>query len=265
MIKQFFKPTSLEEAMIFKEKYGDSITWFAGGAYFNHISFQARYDRVISLEGLGLHAIHTKGNQTSIGATVTLQKLIDNGIVPKALRKAALQATTRTIRNMATVGGDIAVGGKSSSLIPCLIALNAKVVTVGKNSMPVETYLKADSRELILKLMLPEQLPHCYINQYALKANSPAIIKVAVSADPDKSKKSNRVTVAIGALEEQPRRLKKTEALVAKQSEVDYDAIAKSVSDEVEPVADIFGSVPFKKYISGITVADCVLSCLEKE
>ena len=102
MIKQFFKPTSLEEALLIKEKYGHSVAWFAGGAYFNHASFQVRYEKVIGLEGLGLHAIHSKKNQISIGATVTLQKLIDNSVVPKPLRKAASQAATRTIRNMAT-------------------------------------------------------------------------------------------------------------------------------------------------------------------
>ena len=265
MIKQFFKPTSLEEAMIIKEKYGDAITWFAGGAYFNHISFQARYDKVIGLEGLGLHAIHTKANQTSIGATVTLQKLIDNSIVPVALRKAASQAATRTVRNMATVGGDIAVGGKRSALIPCLIALKASVVTAEKERVPVESYIQSKSKDLILKVILPEQETRCFANQYVLKANSPALVRVAVSIDSDNDTKRKSLSIAIGALEEQPRRLNKIEELIRGQKEIDYDAIVKAVSEEVEPEADIYGSVPFKKYISGITVADCVLSCLEGE
>ena len=265
MIKQFFKPTSLEEAMIIKEKYGDAITWFAGGAYFNHISFQARYDKVIGLEGLGLHAIHTKGSQTSIGATVTLQKLIDNSIVPKALRKAASQATTRTVRNMATVGGDIAVAGKKSALIPCLIALKASVVTAGKKSVPVESYIQSSERDLILKVMLPEQETRCFTNQYTLKANSPALVRVATSIDSDNDSKRKSLSIAIGGLEEQPRRLTKIEEHIRGQGKVDYDAIVDAVSKDVEPEADIYGSVPFKKYISGITVADCVLSCLEEE
>ncbi len=265
MIKQFFKPTSLEEAMIIKEKYGDAITWFAGGTYFNHITFQARYDKVIGLEGLGLHAVHTKGNQTSIGATVTLQKLIDNSIVPKALRKAASQAATRTVRNMATVGGDIAVGGKKSALIPCLIALKANVVTAGKESISVESYIESNKRDLILKVMLPEQETRCFANQYTLKANSTALVRVAASIDSDNDSKRKSLSIAIGALEEQPRRLKTIEKLVSKQGKVDYDAIVKAVSKEVKPEADIYGSVSFKKYISAITVADCIMGCLEKE
>jgi len=263
MIKQFFKPTSLEEAMLLKEKYGQSVTWFAGGAYFNHISFHARYEKVIGLEGLGLHAVHTKRDQISIGATVTLQKLTDNSLVPKPLRRAAAQAATRTIRNMATIGGDIAVGGQKTRLAPCLIALEATVVTSSKENMSVENYLESGCRDLILKITLPEKNHTCYINQFTHKANAPAVIDAAVCMNNTTDTKANGAIVAIGSIEETPRRLKKVEELIMADSKLEPETISKIVSDCIQPTDDILGSADFKKYIAGQTVTECIMNCLE--
>lgn len=264
MIEQFFKPTSLEEALLIKEKFGDAVTWFAGGAHFNHVSFQARYDKVIGLEGLGLHAIHSKDGLTSIGATVTLQKLIDNSLIPKPLRKAASQTATRTIRNMATVGGDIAIGGKKSGLTPCLIAMKAHVVTSDKQHQPVEEFIASGSRELILKITLPEQKAYCCIKQYQPKANATALIRVAVSFSPASEQEPGATIVAIGAIEDSPRRLQEVEHLVSGGGNFDRSTLEQTVAAIVQPTEDIQGSVAFKRYIAGITVADCIMSCLEK-
>ena len=266
MIKQFFKPTSLEEALLIKEKHDNTVTWFAGGAYFNHASYKARFEKVISLEGLGLHAIHSKHDQISVGATVTLQKLGDNNLIPKPLKQAALEAGTRTFRNMATVGGDAATGGNRTALAPCLIALQASVVTAEKEEVPLEAYLHEDRKDLILKIIIPDQQLNACIGQFQVKANAPALVRVASSATRTDSGDLDTLIIAIGSVEASPpRRLKDIESLVSKNPSIDRDSLAQSISRVVEPAEDVLGSSHFKRYIAGITIADCVLRSLEKE
>lgn len=266
MIKQFFKPTSIEEALLIKEKFGDRITWFAGGTRFNHISFQARFDKVIALEGLGLHSIHSKNEEITVGATVTLQKLADNSLIPKPLRLAALNGATRTIRNMATVGGDIASGAVNSALAPCLIALKARVVTADKRSVDLEEFVQSGNKDLIVKICLPIETGKCWVAQYQTKANAKSLIKVATQLEVNDSKKVVSAIIAIGSIEgSYPRRLRKVEEMIVNAENLDQDALANRIAEVVNPVEDIHGSISFKKYIAGITVADCIFNCLEKE
>ena len=50
--------------------------------------------------------------------------------------------------NMATIGGDISMGGRSTRLIPCLIALKAVVKTAEGQTMLVEEYIESEQKNL---------------------------------------------------------------------------------------------------------------------
>jgi putative selenate reductase FAD-binding subunit len=165
---------------------------------------------------------------------------------------------------MATIGGDIATGGKKTGLTPCLIALKANVVTSDRNRQPIEQFIQSGNRDLILKITLPEQTGLCRINQYLPKANATALIRVAVSMNPSPEQELNDVIIAIGAIEDSPRRLKEVEVLVSGKNKCDRSLIEQAVAASINPAGDILGSIAFKKYIAGITVADCIMSCLEK-
>ncbi len=264
MIKTFYKPTSLEEALLLKEKHGNLVAWFAGGTHINHFEFEAHYDQVISLEGLGLHSIHTKTNRTSVGAMVTLQKLIDNSIIPKPLRRAASISTPRSIRNMATLGGDIATGGRRSRLVPCLIALHAGVSTADGKTQLVEEYIAHECKDLILNTIIPEEEITCVVKQLTLQSNGPILASTAVSIKTNADSKPGNVVIAVGAVEDIPRRLKKIEKGVQDQTLKDRTSIEKAVSDLLEPESDQYGSADYKKYITSVAIADSILSCMER-
>ncbi|MBU2513807.1 FAD binding domain-containing protein [bacterium] len=264
MIKTFYKPTSLEEALLLKEKHENLVAWFAGGTHINHFEFKAHYDQVISLEGLGLFFIHTKTNQTSVGAMVTLQKLADNSLIPECLRWAAFMAAPRTIRNMATVGGDIATGGKGTRLTPCLMALNAVVETADGKTQPIEDYVSQDSKELILKIIIPSSEIICVAKQLTLKANGPVLASTAVSMKKTEDPDLKDVVVAIGTIEGVPRRLEEIEKGVIDQTLADRESIEKAVADVLNPESDQFGSRDYKKHITSVAIADSIISCLER-
>ncbi|MBW2368974.1 MAG: FAD binding domain-containing protein [Deltaproteobacteria bacterium] len=260
----FFKPASVKEALLLKAKHCNRVTWFAGGTHINRFEYIARHEHVISLEALGLHFIQNYAEQISVGAMVTLQELMDSRIIPEALRQAAAMADTRSIRNMATIGGDIASGGKETRLAPCLMALHATVTTAGGKTHRIEDYITRNSTELILNVTIPSKEITCVVRQVILKANGPVLANTAVSMNKTADFRPNHVVVAVGTVEDTPRRLPEIEKDIRNHLLRNRNSIEKAVSDVIAPETDQFASRDYKTYITGVVIADSLISCLEK-
>ena len=147
MIKEVFKPASFEEAVKLKDS---DIYYLSGGTQINwtparderKLKGKPAIEKVILLSGLLSSDIKKEGSALFIGAGATLQELIDTPAVPDALKKAAGYIASRNIRNMATLGGNIAANRADSYIIPCLIALKADVETSDDGIICVEKYIR---------------------------------------------------------------------------------------------------------------------------
>ena len=256
MIKQFHKPSSVEEALALKETHGDTITWFSGGAYLNHIDQKDAFKQVICLEQLQFDAIAVAGGNLEIGAAARLHDIV------AALVTAIRDAAPRTIRNLATVGGDIAMGGTISRLTPCLIALNARLL-VGQQEMPVEDYISRNRGDLIIKLIIPINERVCRSLKVSHQANADPLCTVAVSMDLSGNSQISNPIVAIGSIEAQSRRLTELEERLQSGLKSDLQSIQTMVSEEIKAQTDLLGSAEYKSYITGQAVAECVMLCVE--
>jgi len=84
---------------------------------------------------LGLGKIHKRGNSLEIGATATLQQLLESADSPAALQQAIRQAAALNIRNAATVAGALVAADGRSPFATAMLALDAKLtVTTGPSS-----------------------------------------------------------------------------------------------------------------------------------
>ena len=128
MIQEFFKPQTMTEAVALKDKYRDEAVFIAGGTDVNCTASKYEIEKVIGIEQLKLNSISKTAEALSIGAGVTIQELIDSPIIPDQLTIAAEHFVNRNIRNMATVGGNIASNHTTSNLIP--IALLSTISAV---------------------------------------------------------------------------------------------------------------------------------------
>ncbi len=92
---------------------------------------------IVDLQALGLDRIERRGGGgLDIGATVTLQQLVDSGDVPAVIREAARRERPSTLRNQATLGGIVATGEPDSELIAALLAHDAAVTIATKGVTP---------------------------------------------------------------------------------------------------------------------------------
>jgi CO/xanthine dehydrogenase FAD-binding subunit len=100
---------------------------------------------VVDLQALPLRGIERRPDDALVmGATATLQDLVDSEHVPEVVREAARREEPSTLRTLATVGGCVATGDAESELLATLLAHEAVVHLqhqTGAEDVALETVL----------------------------------------------------------------------------------------------------------------------------
>jgi CO/xanthine dehydrogenase FAD-binding subunit len=96
-----------------------------GGTLLSHST--ADPVEVVDLQALRLDTIQKGGNNLVIGATVTLQQLLESADCPDALKSALRLETPLNIRTAATVAGTLVSGDGRSTFAAVMLALDAKL------------------------------------------------------------------------------------------------------------------------------------------
>lgn len=260
MIQDFFKPQTIDEALELKEKFKDDAVFMAGGTDVNCKDSKYAIEKVIGIEQLKLNKISKKQSELSIGAGVTIQELIDSPKIPDQLKTAAGHFVNRNIRNIATIGGNIALNKSSSNLIPILVALDAELKIGGSATpVPVYEYVTQEMTRLIEGIRISsENLAKKYdIRKFSRAANDISIITAAVTFNMQNQKLSN-VRVAGGGVGKHVVRLTELENKLESKKLLAPAEIEDTVKNIVAPLKDIRGGFQFKKYMAGVLISDCI-------
>ncbi|KAF0108672.1 MAG: putative selenate reductase FAD-binding subunit [Anaerolineaceae bacterium] len=129
MITQYFRPTTLDEAIQLLAK--PNTRPLGGGTVLNQRSDESF--AVVDLQALGLDKIHKSGGKLEIGATATLSLLLENAYIPAALAAAIRLEAPLNLRNIGTVAGALAACDGRSPFAAVMLALDAKVIFVPDN------------------------------------------------------------------------------------------------------------------------------------
>lgn len=157
MIKEYHRPQTLEEALKLIAK-PDTLP-LGGGTLLSRPG--PAPVSVVDLQALGLNTVQTKGNTLEIGATVTLQQLLEHESVPQALKTAIKLEAPLNLRNAATVAGTLVAAEGRSTFAACLMAMDAKVTMTGDQSSVVSIgdFLPLRSENLPGKLITSIEIP----------------------------------------------------------------------------------------------------------
>lgn len=96
---------------------------------------------LVDLQSLGLSGISANGSQVEIGATATLQALVDSDLIPDLIRDAAKADQPSTLRGLATVGGSVGAASGESVLVAALLVHEATVAFADERSVRLEEVL----------------------------------------------------------------------------------------------------------------------------
>jgi CO/xanthine dehydrogenase FAD-binding subunit len=152
----------------------------------------------VDLQGLGLNKLRLSGKNLEIGATVSLQSLLEYPQTPSALKTALKLETPLNLRNMGTVAGTLVTCDGRSPFSSVMLALDAKLTVVGRESsvlslgdlLPLRKELLRG--KLITKIVIPLSTKLAFETVARSPADKP-ILCAALTQWP-----SRRVRLVIG-------------------------------------------------------------------
>lgn len=262
---KYFRPTNVTEAFEAMKDQPDAV-FLAGGTQVNRAPLDCgRPASVIDIREAVSGGLVQEGTDVVIGAMASLQEIVDSEAVPAPLREAAGFIPTRSIRNQATIGGNIAAGRSDSYLIPALIALSGTVRTADGN-ISVEEYVRDGHRELIIDVHVPLPVGPCVVVKESRSHVALPVVSAAVSMVPGEASSDgvpSGVCIAVGCVASKTVRLTAVEEGIVSGLLKNRDDIEAAIRAEIRPETDILGSAEYKTYINGVVVADAVIRCRE--
>ena len=129
--------TSVDQAIALRAELGDGARFMAGGTdlLVDLKTQRITAEHVISIGGIStLRGVCLTENGLWIGALTTISQLLASNELDGAyevIRDAAREMAAVQIRNIATIGGNIASAVPCADLPPVLLALDAAVVIAG--------------------------------------------------------------------------------------------------------------------------------------
>ncbi len=264
MIHDFKRAASIEEARSLSAK---GYLFLAGGTQVNNGTFKKwgkAVEKVVSLEYLGLNELIRENDKLIIGAMVTLQELTDSQFVPSYLKDAASFIPTRSVRNIATIGGNVGSNRSDSYIIPSLLASGALAELADGTRVTVEEYIEKKNEILILRFILPRNKGTII----SIKESRSQLALPVVSASVRIRGSSNDISeavIAAGCVDSQCLRLKDVEKGLVSGTISDGTELEDAIARSIEPPSDIKGSKAYKTYINSVRIADAIRSCILEE
>lgn len=171
MIAQYFRPSSLQEALDLLK--GNDRIPLAGGSYISSsLTKEPKTYDVVDLQDLHLDKITFSAEKITIGATTTLQTLIDLHRFSDQFTTSILLEAPLNIRNRVSLGGLLRTCSGKSPFVTILIALNANIILEpGTRTMPILDFISFRDQyfpgSLITKVLfqLDQQVSFQYISR----------------------------------------------------------------------------------------------------
>ena len=173
VITTYHRPTTLSEALALVKK--ENVYPLGGGIQLSQFSDDA-YE-VVDLQALALNGIVKKGNILEIGATATLQALLETSDIPEALKKAIQHETSLNTRNAATVAGTLIASDGRSPFAVMMMGLDADVTITneaGEKTSKLGDLLSLREDTLKGKLITKISIPLNMNARYEYVARTPA-------------------------------------------------------------------------------------------
>lgn len=205
MIVEYNRPVTLEEALALLKRSEPITIPIGGGSAMERSSLTPV--AVVDLQALGLNSMDQRGNVLEVGATTTLQALLQQEALQPALKEAIERQASNNQRQVATVAGTLVAADGSSPFATALLALDAQLTLAdgenqGKSQISLGDMLPVRSDRLRGQLIIQVKFPLNARLAYEYVARTPAdrpMVCAAVAQWP-----SGRTRVALGGFGESP-------------------------------------------------------------
>ena len=205
MITQYHRPQTLEEAL--KLLAQPNTRPLGGGIVLTQKSDESF--AVVDLQALGLDKLRKSGDKLEIGASVTLNRLLESPYIPPALAETLRLDAPFNLRNAGTVAGTLVACDGRSPFATAMLALDAVLILALKNEklffgnyLPLRVEKDQHNSPLQGKLILKIEIPLNAKLAFETVARTPSdrpIVCAALAQWP-----SGRTRLALGGYGKSP-------------------------------------------------------------
>jgi aerobic carbon-monoxide dehydrogenase medium subunit len=283
---EYFRPTTIEEALSLYNKGGKDARLLAGGTeLINEMrAGKTQPKQVIDLKYVrSLDFMELTPERLRIGALYRVRDAETSDQLRHsrfgAISFAAGTLGSPQVRNKATIAGNVCRCSPSADLIPPLIALGARATIAGvgrERIMPVEELLLGPGKtallpgEILTELDMPDTTRYTGCSYYKLsprKSLDLAVVGVAVMLKMDRRvSRCLDARIVLGAVAPTAIRAKKAESILigSRLSESIVEQAAAAASDEAKPLDDVRASAWYRKKMVDVAVRRTTALALEQ-
>jgi carbon-monoxide dehydrogenase medium subunit len=268
---EYLEPTSVAEACRLLSRHRGEAKIFAGGAHLTILMKQGLYEpktlvnikKIAELRGIDFSA----QDGLTLGALVTHREIETSSLVREKLSvlcEAEREVANIRVRNMGTVGGNLASGEPLTDLSQIFISLDGKakiagpsgIRTIAVEELFIDFYQTSLAEDEILTHVVIPPLPPASGVAYIRFSSSSVVDKpsagVAVRLTLKAGTKACEIVrIVLGCVGPTPTRARKAEALLARNEitrELEDEA-ALVASQECSPTSDLRGSERYKRAV----------------
>ncbi|HET6936894.1 MAG TPA: xanthine dehydrogenase family protein subunit M [Candidatus Angelobacter sp.] len=263
---EYLRPSTIPEAVALLQQHGDAAKILSGGqSLIPMMKFRlARPGVLIDINRIpGLSYVKEEGGFLKIGGLTREAELEASQLVrakyPLLMDTAAVIADPQ-VRNMATVGGNLAHGDPANDHPATMIAFGAQIVATGAKGervIPVEDFFKSVfetallADEILTEIRIPVPPPRSGGAYFKLerKVGDFATAAAAVQLTLDGGGAIQKIGVGLTNVGPTPIKARKAEDFLRgkKPDAAAVTQAAQLASDEAEPSSDLRGPAEYKK------------------
>ena len=263
---------SVNDAAELLTRYAPDVKLLAGGT---DLLVDLKTGRIatkhlVSIRKVGeMRGVSMAGDVLRIGARTTITELSRSSIVRDRfapLLDATRDMAAQQIRNIATVGGNLASAVSCADLPPILIVMRASVVLVspnGQRTVPLEEFFAgvrrtvATNTEILTEILVPsppERSGAAYARFALRDGNAIAVASVAAGIRFDEYGLIADARVVLGAVAPNPVMVDAAAETLRGSPPTDdaYERAAVAATEAARPISDIRGSAEFRCELVGV-------------
>jgi CO/xanthine dehydrogenase FAD-binding subunit len=248
MIIAYHRPKTLEEALTLLTQ--PDAHPLGGGTLLSKPTTDPV--QTVDLQLLGLNSLTKSGNNLELGATLTLQTLLESEHCPTALKSALKLEAPLNIRNSATVAGTLVTCDGRSTFACILQAMDAKIEQATFDNAKVEyiitnigEFLPLRSTNLITKIIIPLNVKLAFETVARTPADKPIVCAALAQWN------SGRTRLALGGYGKSP---------MLAMDGTEAEGVAVAAQNAFHEATDDYASAEYRMDVASTLAKRCLES-----
>lgn len=279
----YHKATSIKEAIALSQELGEEAKYMSGGHSLLPM-MKLRFatpEHIIDISKIdGLSYIKEDDDMLKIGAMTTQTTMEHNALLKESypiMGDAIWLTADPSVRNVGTIGGNIAHGDAANDQPALMLAMRATVVAEGVDgtkSIPIDEFFHGfymtalEPSDILTEIRIPKASKNSggAYHKVERKVGDYATAGVAVHVELDDDGVCKEIGIGLTNVSAVPMRLERGEEVLRGQKVTDelIEQIGQIASEDCEPESDLRGSEAYKRSIVNTITKRMLNKALER-